>query len=48
MKGLAEPIRLLLAVADIPFEDNRITHEQIAEIKSTLPFGTVPYVEFDG
>lgn len=36
IRGLAEPIRLLLNDQEIPFEDNRISREEWAEMKSTM------------
>ncbi|KAJ3025282.1 UNVERIFIED_CONTAM: hypothetical protein HDU68_007304 [Siphonaria sp. JEL0065] len=42
IKARAEPIRLALAINDIPFEDERITREQWVALKPTTPFGQVP------
>lgn len=48
--GRAEPIRMLLAHAKQEFEDNRITGEQLATLKTEgkLEFGQVPMLEHDG
>jgi len=46
-RGLAEIIRLVLTAADVPFEDIRITHEDHANLKPTLPFGQIPILEID-
>jgi hypothetical protein len=37
--GRAEPIRMLLAHAQVKYDDVRITFEQFAEMKSSLPSG---------
>ncbi|KAJ3053569.1 hypothetical protein HK097_003946 [Rhizophlyctis rosea] len=47
MKARAEPIRLALAIGDIPFEDERLTREQFAELKETYPFGQLPILTID-
>jgi len=46
--GRAEAIRLAFFVADIPFEDERITNEQFSKRKGLLPFGQLPILEVDG
>ena len=38
--GLGEHIRVALALAGIPFEDEKVTGAQWAEMKATLPAGT--------
>lgn len=48
IKGLAEPIRLCLFISSIPFEDERITYEQISKRRANLPYGQVPVMEVDG
>ncbi|CAD7700301.1 unnamed protein product [Ostreobium quekettii] len=48
IKGRAEPIRLALYIGGIEFEDNRLTGEQFAELKPSLPYGQVPVLEVDG
>ncbi|KAK9745112.1 Glutathione S-transferase, C-terminal domain [Popillia japonica] len=48
LKGLAEPIRLLLKYGQIEFEDIRISKEDWPEQKSFTPFGQLPtYKEND-
>lgn len=42
IRGLAEPIRLLLIDNGIPFKDDQFTHEQWPAIKPTMPFGQGP------
>ncbi|KAI9209104.1 glutathione S-transferase [Polychytrium aggregatum] len=46
--GRAEPIRLSLFIAGIEFEDERLTREQFAAVKPTLPFGQVPVLTING
>lgn len=50
MTGRAEAIRLALTVAGIPFEDERISREELAQRKLTgvLPFNQLPVIEIDG
>ena len=48
IKGFAEPIRLALSILNIPFEDERISYDEIAKRRSTFPFGQVPVLEVDG
>lgn len=38
LRGRAEPIRLLFAVAGVPFEDERIEREQWSAIKHSKVF----------
>ena len=47
--GKAEPIRMLLSKAGVPFEDVRLTDEMLAGLKAegVLDFGQVPMVELD-
>jgi len=47
-RGRGEIIRLILTQADVPFEDNRLSMEEFAKVKSTLPFLQVPIFEIDG
>lgn len=42
LKGRAEIIRLCFASGKVPFEDKRITQEEFAALKPTLPFGQLP------
>uniref|UniRef100_K3W6R3 Glutathione S-transferase n=1 Tax=Globisporangium ultimum (strain ATCC 200006 / CBS 805.95 / DAOM BR144) TaxID=431595 RepID=K3W6R3_GLOUD len=46
--GRGEPIRLALHIAGIPFEDERITPEELAVRKPSLPFNQLPVLEVDG
>ncbi|KAL3673699.1 hypothetical protein V7S43_001396 [Phytophthora oleae] len=46
--GRAEAARLAFYVGGVPFEDNRLTHEEFAALKSSLPLGQVPVLEVDG
>ncbi|KAJ3296339.1 thioredoxin-like protein [Rhizoclosmatium globosum] len=48
IKARAEPIRLALAINDIPFEDERIPRDQWATLKPTTPFGQVPLLTVNG
>ncbi len=50
IKGLAEPIRLALAIGGLHFEDERLSYEEVAERRNAgaLPFGQVPVLEIDG
>ena len=46
--GRAEPIRMLLNHAKVPFEDKKISFQEFAELKKTkyLEFGQVPALEW--
>lgn len=48
--GRAEPIRVALRIAGLPFEDVRLKHPEFAEKKQqgALPLGSVPVLEVDG
>lgn len=46
-EGLAEAIRLTFFIGDVPFVDERLTEEQFAELKPSLPFGQVPVLDID-
>eukprot|EP00825_Cyclidium_porcatum_P037220 TRINITY_DN4066_c0_g1_i3.p1 TRINITY_DN4066_c0_g1~~TRINITY_DN4066_c0_g1_i3.p1 ORF type:complete len:211 (-),score=53.66 TRINITY_DN4066_c0_g1_i3:386-1018(-) len=48
--GRAEAIRLCLTLAEIKFEDIRLTQEQFADLskKNFFKFGAVPVIEVDG
>lgn len=48
IEAAAEPTRLALTVAGIPFEDNRIAFPDWPELKKTTPFGQLPVMEIDG
>jgi glutathione S-transferase len=43
-----EEVRLALALAGVPFEDNRIDRATFASLKPDLPFGAVPVLEVEG
>lgn len=46
--GRAEPIRIAFHSAGIAFEDNRISFEEFAQIRSSRRFNSVPTLEIDG
>jgi glutathione S-transferase len=46
--GRAEPIRILLHAAGIPFTDTRFKGTEWPEIKPTTPLGGVPVLKIDG
>merc|ERR1711936_672020 len=46
--GRAEISRLILTYAGVQFEDDRITGEQLAEMKSSLAYGQLPKLEYKG
>jgi glutathione S-transferase len=51
IRGLGEPIRLLLAIGGIQFEDLRYSADEYAasgELRASLPFGQMPALEVDG
>ena len=43
-----EECRLALHVAGLPFEDERLTHDQWAARKASTPFGALPVLATDG
>uniref|UniRef100_A0A1I7TDA7 glutathione transferase n=1 Tax=Caenorhabditis tropicalis TaxID=1561998 RepID=A0A1I7TDA7_9PELO len=47
-RGLAETARQLFVLADVEFEDNRLTIEEFQKLKPTLPSGQVPILHVDG
>ncbi|CAD7699182.1 unnamed protein product [Ostreobium quekettii] len=47
-RGRAEATRLALCIGGIEFEDKRVTGDEFAALKPTLPFGQVPVLEVDG
>ncbi|RLN93483.1 hypothetical protein BBJ28_00008657 [Nothophytophthora sp. Chile5] len=46
--GRAEAIRLALHISGIPFVDERISRDQLAVLKPSLPFARLPVLEVDG
>jgi glutathione S-transferase len=48
--GRAEPVRVALSIAGIPFEDHRVPFPEFAALKQSgaLPLGSVPVLEVDG
>ncbi|KAG7378751.1 hypothetical protein PHYPSEUDO_009525 [Phytophthora pseudosyringae] len=46
--GRAEPIRLALFIGGVEFEDERISREELANRKPSLPFNQLPVLEVDG
>ncbi|KAG7398714.1 hypothetical protein PHYBOEH_010664 [Phytophthora boehmeriae] len=46
--GRGEPIRLAFFIGGIEFEDERITREELANRKPSLPFNQLPVLEVDG
>lgn len=46
--GRAEPLRIALHIAGIPFEDRRVKFPEFAALKATLPLGSLPVLEVDG
>ena len=49
-KFIGEPIRLTLFIGNIPFEDERITHEELNKRRHAglLPFGQLPVLNVNG
>jgi len=47
-RGRGEPIRVIFALANVPFEDNIIQGVNWGAIKPTTPWGQVPVLEVDG
>uniref|UniRef100_A0A915DBT6 Glutathione S-transferase n=1 Tax=Ditylenchus dipsaci TaxID=166011 RepID=A0A915DBT6_9BILA len=48
LRGLGEATRLILTYSQQQFENETITHEQLAEMKPKLTYGKVPVLEVDG
>ncbi len=47
-RGRAELIRFLFAQAGVEYEDCRVTGEEFAKLKPSLPTGSLPVLEVDG
>merc|ERR1719270_746523 len=47
-RGRAETSRLILAYAGQKYEDCRISFEDMAKLKPTLPYGQLPLLEYKG
>jgi glutathione S-transferase len=47
IEGRGECVRLALALANVPFEDDRIPFSKWPEVKPTLPFGQLPVLTID-
>jgi prostaglandin-H2 D-isomerase / glutathione transferase len=48
IEGVAEPVRLAFAFANIKYEDIRITHADWPTLKPTTPYGQLPVLTIDG
>eukprot|EP00980_Cylindrotheca_fusiformis_P023925 scaffold11212_cov121-Cylindrotheca_fusiformis.AAC.4 len=48
IEGAAEPVRLALTLAGIPFEDDRVKHSEWKELKPKTPYGQLPVLTIDG
>eukprot|EP00978_Attheya_sp_CCMP212_P008671 scaffold20392_cov55-Attheya_sp.AAC.2 len=48
IEGRAEPIRLALKLAQLPFEDERIKFPEWQELKPKTPYGQLPLLTVDG
>ncbi|KAE8883173.1 hypothetical protein PF005_g22601 [Phytophthora fragariae] len=46
--GRGEPIRLAFFIGGVEFEDERISREELANRKPSLPFNQLPVLEVDG
>lgn len=48
LPGRAEIVRVSFACGKVPFEDKRISKQEFAALKPTLPLGQVPVLKVDG
>ena len=46
--GRGEPVRIAFHAAGIDFEDHRISFEEFAKTRATMPFTCAPVLEIDG
>jgi glutathione S-transferase len=46
--GRAEPTRIAMSIADVEFEDCRISFSEFGEMRAGTPLNTVPIVEING
>ncbi|CAD7702315.1 unnamed protein product [Ostreobium quekettii] len=46
--GRAEPIRLALSIGGVPFQDERLTLNDFAALKPSLPFAQLPVIDVGG
>jgi len=47
VRGVAEPIRLIFAFADVGFDDHRIDRADWPALKPNTPFGQLPILDID-
>ncbi|GMR30497.1 hypothetical protein PMAYCL1PPCAC_00692, partial [Pristionchus mayeri] len=47
-RARGEPIRMMFAIAGVPYEDERIHIDDFAGLVKDLPFGCLPVLEVDG
>ena len=47
LTGRAEPVRLALAIGEIPFEDERIQFSDWPGMKASTPYGSLPLLQVD-
>jgi len=47
IRARAEPIRILLALAKLPYEDVRLKFEDWKEMKGKTPWGQLPTLEME-
>lgn len=47
IEGAAEPVRLALALANVPFEDSRVKFPDWPALKATAPYGQLPLLYVD-
>ncbi|MGB5068276.1 MAG: glutathione S-transferase family protein [Albidovulum sp.] len=43
-----EEVRLALTIAGVDFDDNRVSHDDFAQLKPGLPFGALPVLDMEG